>query len=138
MRLYGGGSCWIPGSDLTSHSMRTCRKAFLRLLALGAHAKKPRERGSFSWARPLGGRRPPPQEGPSPFHAMAMDCTEAVALFLSGVLASSMGNLLMVLSPGTPTCSKTGGVRRHKRPWRPRRFHARLQLLASREPLRGG
>jgi hypothetical protein len=54
--VKGSGSCWIPGSYLTSNSMSACSNAFPRFLALCTNSKKPRERGSFSCEMPLWGR----------------------------------------------------------------------------------
>jgi hypothetical protein len=47
------------------------------------------------------GAKPTPQERPKPFHGMHMDFTKAVAIFISGVLSSSMVHMLMVVSPDT-------------------------------------
>jgi len=75
------------------------------------------------------GVQPAPQEGPKPFHGIDMDFTEAVAIFISGVRASSMVDMLMVISPGTQTCINTVFVRIHKRTWRNSRFNERLNRL---------
>src|SRR5712692_5828955 len=44
--------------------------------------------------------KPTPQERPEPFHRIHMDFTKAVAIFIAGVLALSMVDALMVVSPG--------------------------------------
>src|SRR6266571_4910559 len=48
--------------------------------------------------------QPAPQQRPKPFHGIHMDFTKAIAIFISGVLASSMVDTLMVVSPDTQTC----------------------------------
>src|SRR3989442_304648 len=48
--------------------------------------------------------QPAPQQRPKPFHGIHMDFTKAIAIFVSGVLASSMVDTLMVVSPDTQTC----------------------------------
>ena len=115
---------------LSDQSLHACMPQGLPAFAgLGHPLEETARAGEFLVGKASKGAPPTPQVGPPPFHGLAMDCTEAVALFLSGLLASSMGAMLLVLSAGTPTCSNTGGVRLHKRPWRPRHFPARLQRL---------
>src|SRR6266849_8244184 len=48
--------------------------------------------------------QPAPQQRPKPFHGIHMDFTKAIAIFISGVLAPSMVDALMVVSPDTQTC----------------------------------
>ena len=43
--------------------------------------------------------KPTPQERPEPFHRIHMDCTQAVAIFISSELAPSMVDTLMLVSP---------------------------------------
>ena len=58
-----------------------------------------------------------------------MDFTQAVAIFISGILSPSMVDMLMVISPGTQTCINTVFVRINKRTWRNSRFNERLDRL---------
>src|SRR3989441_8347838 len=50
------------------------------------------------------GAKPAPQQRPEPFHGIHMDFTKAIAIFISGILSSSMVDALMVVSPDTQTC----------------------------------
>src|SRR5713101_5608685 len=61
------------------------------------------------------GAQPAPQERPKPFHGIHMDFTKAIAIFISGVLASSMIDALMLVSPGTQAGINAVLIRIHKR-----------------------
>src|SRR5712691_1154798 len=56
------------------------------------------------------GAKPAPQERPKPFHGIHMDFTKAVAIFISGVLASSMVHTLMIVSPRTALVQLNGNI----------------------------
>src|SRR2546425_4812332 len=45
------------------------------------------------------GTKPAPQQRPEAFHRIHMDFTKAIAIFISGVLSSSMVYTLMIVSP---------------------------------------
>ena len=61
------------------------------------------------------GVQPAPQERPKPFDGIDMDFTQAVAIFISGVLSSSMIHMLMVVSPDTEACINAIFIRINKR-----------------------
>src|SRR6266851_9505614 len=61
--------------------------------------------------------KPTPQERPEPFHRIDMDFTKAVAIFIAGVLALSMVDALMVVSPGAQASINTVLIRIHKCTW---------------------
>src|SRR2546425_12877437 len=58
-----------------------------------------------------------------------MDFTKAVAIFISGVLASSMVDALMVVSPRIQASINAVFVRINKCPWSNRLFDKRLDGL---------
>src|SRR5712691_122034 len=59
--------------------------------------------------------KPTPQQRPEAFHGIHMDFTQAIAIFISGVLSSSMVDMLMVVSPDTKTCIHAVCICIHKR-----------------------
>ena len=61
--------------------------------------------------------QPTPPERPEPFHRIHLHFTNAVALFISGVLTPSMVDRLMIISPGTPAGINAVRIRLHQRPW---------------------
>ena len=63
--------------------------------------------GEFLLGNAPMGAQPAPQERPKPFHGIHMDFTQAVAIFISGVLTSSMVDTLMIVAPSTQTCINT-------------------------------
>jgi hypothetical protein len=63
------------------------------------------------------GTKPTPQERPKAFHGIHMDFTKSVAIFISGVLASSMVHTLMVISPRTQASINAVFVCLHKCTW---------------------
>src|SRR2546427_13024905 len=73
--------------------------------------------------------KPAPQQRPKPFHGIHMDFTKAIAIFISGVLASSMVDALMVVSPRTQASINAVFVRINKCPWSNGLFDERLDGL---------
>jgi hypothetical protein len=73
--------------------------------------------------------QPTPQERPEPFHRIHRHFTKAVAIFISGVLAPSMGDTLMIISPCTQAGLNAVRIRIHKRPWSHGGFDERLNGL---------
>src|SRR6266571_3983415 len=63
------------------------------------------------------GAQPAPQQRPEAFHGIHMDFTKAIPIFISGVLASSMVDALMLVSPGTQAGINTVLIRINKRTW---------------------
>src|SRR6266480_5550323 len=49
------------------------------------------------------GAQPTAQQRPEPFHCVHMDFTQAIAIFISSELASSVVHTLMTVSPGLQT-----------------------------------
>ena len=75
------------------------------------------------------GAQPAPQQRPEPFHRMHMDFTNTIAIFLSGLLASSLVHALMVVSPGTQAGINTVRIRINKCTWNDGVFDERLHRL---------
>src|SRR5712691_9628074 len=73
--------------------------------------------------------QPAPQERPKPFHGIDMDFTQAVAIFISGVLAPSMVDTLMIISPCTQAGINAVLIRINKRTWSNGFFDERLNGL---------
>src|SRR5215471_4124748 len=61
--------------------------------------------------------QPTPQERPEALHRIHMDFTKAVSIFISGVLASSMVDTLMIISPCTQASINAVFIRINKRTW---------------------
>src|SRR2546425_5460754 len=61
------------------------------------------------------GAQPTPQQRPEALHCIHMDFTKAVAIFISGVLASSMVDALMLVSPRTQASINAVFIRINKR-----------------------
>ena len=74
------------------------------------------ERKCFVGNAPMG-TQPAPQERPNPFHGMDMDFTKAVAIFIAGVLSSSMIHMRMVVSPRTQASINAVFIRVYKGTW---------------------
>src|SRR6266571_6152225 len=70
--------------------------------------------------------QPTPQQRPEALHRIHMDFTKAVAIFIAGVLAPSMVDTLMVISPGPQACINAVFIRIHKRTWSNGLFDERL------------
>jgi len=70
-----------------------------------------------------------PQQRPEALHRMHMDCTTAVSIFISGVLALSMVHTLMLVSPCTQASIHAVLIRIHKRTWGHGLFDERLNGL---------
>jgi hypothetical protein len=85
--------------------------------------------GEFLLGNALMGAQPAPQERPKPFHGIHMDFTQAVAIFISGVLASSMVDTLMIVAPSTQTCINTVFICINKRTQSNGLFHEWLDSL---------
>src|SRR6266704_6906512 len=75
------------------------------------------------------GAQPAPQERPKPFDGIDMDFTQAVAIFISGVLSSSMIHMLMVVSPDTEACINAIFIRIHTCTWSNGLFDERFDGL---------
>src|SRR5712692_4977401 len=75
------------------------------------------------------GAKPAPQQRPEAFHGIHMDLTKAIAIFISGVLSSSMVDTLMVVSPDTQTCINAVFICINKRTRRNGLFDERLDGL---------
>src|SRR5712691_8808060 len=73
--------------------------------------------------------QPTPQERPEPFHRIHMHFTQAVAIFISGILAPSMVDTLMIISPYTQAGINAVLIRINKRPWGNGFFNERLNGL---------
>src|SRR6266849_7780631 len=73
--------------------------------------------------------QPAAQERPKPLHGLYMDFTKAVAIFISGVLSSSMVDMLMVVAPRTQTRINTVFICINKRTWRNGFFDEWLERL---------
>src|SRR6266436_7533137 len=63
------------------------------------------------------GAQPTPPQRPEALHGMHMDFTKAVAIFIAGVLASSMVDALLLVSPRTQASIKAVCLRVYKSPW---------------------
>src|SRR6266581_9640231 len=75
------------------------------------------------------GTKPTPQERPEPFHRIHMDFTKSVPIFTSGILAPSMVDTLMIISPCTQAGINAVLIRINKRTWSNGFFDERLNGL---------
>src|SRR5215510_14079581 len=73
--------------------------------------------------------QPTPQERPEPFHRIHMHFTKAVAIFIPGVLAPSMVDTLMLVSPGRQAGINAVLIRTHTCPRHDRVFDEGLDCL---------
>ena len=73
--------------------------------------------------------QPTPQERPEPFHRIHMNISKAIAIFISGVLAPSMVDTLMIISPCTQAGINAVLIRINKRPLSNGVFDERLNGL---------
>jgi len=79
--------------------------------------KEPEVKGEFLLGNASMRAQPTPPERPEPFHRLHMHFTQAVAIFISGVLTPSMVDTRMILSPCTQAGINAVLIRIHKRPW---------------------
>src|SRR6266851_5236315 len=73
--------------------------------------------------------KPTPQQRPEAFHRVHMDFTQAVSLFIAGVLAPSVVDTLRVVPPVLQAGINAVLIRIHKCPWNDRVFEEGLARL---------
>src|SRR6266705_2906714 len=83
------------------------------------------------------GAQPTAQQRPEPFHCVHMDFTQAIAIFISSELASSVVHTLMTVSPGLQTSINVVLICINQCAWINRVFDQRLDglLLHIREQI---